>query len=151
MSGKTCGVLSSPIQRRTPPALRVQPLIDDRAQRLVLDQQVTSASSTMIVGSHFSIERNSAASEIPAVIRPRGTRKPTIEISVVLPLLASADVASRIGEWTAAASCTQANNIHSATATACSSLSTTCRVMRPTIARISPPVSTASGQGSTSQ
>ena len=59
--GKACGVLSSPMQRRTQEP-RVQPLLmTARSGSLLI--RITSASSTMMVGCHFSMPRNSVASD----------------------------------------------------------------------------------------
>ena len=58
---------------------------------------------------------------MPVLIRARGTRWVTRLTNCVLPLFASADVTNRIGECTAAVSCTHANMTHSATVSAWSS------------------------------
>src|SRR5215471_13245591 len=85
----------SPPQRRTPEP-RVHPELMT-ARSGSLSTSIVSASSTMMVGLHFAMLRNRTAPVASTVDRDRGTRKPTRLSSVVLPLLASADVAIRIG------------------------------------------------------
>ena len=141
-TGKACGVLSSPTQRGTQ-APRVHPeFMTARSGSLFI--RITSASSTMMLGCQISIERNSVASLISIHYKARGTRKLMMLRSCVLPLLGSADVTSKIGECTAATSCTQANKIHNATVSAMSSLRITCCLMRVTKEKISSVVLTGS-------
>src|SRR5271169_3699916 len=93
--GNRCGVLSPPAQRRTPEP-RVHPELMT-ARSGSLSTSIVSASSTMMVGLHFSMLRNRTAPVVSTVDRDRGARKPTRLSSVVLPLSASADVVIRIG------------------------------------------------------
>ena len=72
-----------------------------------------SASSTINVGSHFAIERKRAGPLIETLGSERRARNPITPSSVVLPLFASAEVASSKGLWVAL-SCTQVHIVHKA-------------------------------------
>src|SRR5258708_37138332 len=89
--------------------------------------KLLSASSMANVGDHLAIERNSTGPVIDTLSSERLARNPMTPSNVDLPLSGSAEVASKSGLCTAAASCTQVIITHSAIATAWSGRNVTGR------------------------
>src|SRR6266536_6053604 len=106
---KSLGSLDSGSQRTTPWP-RVHPELTT-SRRSSLRLKMVSASSMTKHGCHFSIERNSAADEIPTLGNVRCARKLMTPRTVDLPEFASADVTMRIG-LCVSLSCTQVIVIH---------------------------------------
>src|SRR5262245_59489350 len=98
---------------------RVHPLLMTLRRSAFL-ASASSASSMMKEGCHFVIERNSAAPLISTLCNERHAKKFKTPSNVVLPLLGSTDVTSKIGlcVTTLDCSCSHENTIHSVTATA---------------------------------